>query len=470
MSTTEEKAFAKGRGDRAFAAQNYAEATEYYAQALVLDPANAVLYSNRSAAFASLGKYAEALEDAERAIKLKPDWARGYARKGLALFYLGDIHEALESYSQGHAIEPDNPHIKRSLEVLESLADRQDHPFATLLNDNNLVKLMTHPRTAAFFQAQDFHDMINAIRACPDTVSSYTSDPRLNEVVSVLIGTDIFSEQKEAAKPLIAPHITAAEAEKELGNTAYKQKQFEDALAHYSNAHQLNPANATYLTNMSAVYFEQKDYQKCVQKCEEAIAVEKNHGADSQQMSRLLARQGDAYMKLGKIDAGIDLLDKSLFEHSDDRVKTKLKLAKERRTNRDTAEKLNLEAEEANSEANFHFNHKKYAKARDVYAHAIQCNPQTSKFWLNRSACHLKLGDLDSALSDVSQCLVLEPENTKVLFRKGLILAKMGQMEEVETVLRRIELLEGEQEAAVKRGKLQVYVQGTGEKLSLSSN
>ena len=459
----------KGKGDSAFAAQQYAEATEHYSQALALDPASAVLYSNRSAALASMGRYAEALEDAERAIKLKPDWARGYTRKGLALFYLGQIHEALESYSQGQAIEPDNPHIARSLLVLGSLVDKQEHPFATLLSDNNLVKLMAHPRTAAFFQSQDFHDMINSIRACPDSMSTYRSDPRLIEVISVLIGTDLFAEERNPVKQLDS-HIVAAEAEKELGNTAYKRKHFQNALEHYSNAHESNPTNVTYLTNMSAVYYEQQDYEKCVRKCEEAIAVGKEHGADTKQMSRVLARQGDALMKMGQVDAGIRLLEKSLFESRDDKVKTKLKAARELQANLQDTEKLRLEAEEANSKANFFFNHKKYQKARDLYAQAIQRNPQESKFWLNRSACHMKLDDLDSALNDVSQCLVLEPDNSKALFRKGLILAKSGQMDEVELVLRRVELLEGEQEAAVKRDQLQAYAQGRGTRLSMSGS
>jgi len=37
--------------------------------------------------------------------------------------------------------------------------------------------------------------------------------------------------------------------EKELGNAAYKKKDFETALAHYKNAIELDPTNASFLTN-----------------------------------------------------------------------------------------------------------------------------------------------------------------------------------------------------------------------------
>jgi tetratricopeptide (TPR) repeat protein len=50
--------------------------TIYTADAINIDPKNHVLYSNRSAAYASLKKYKEALEDAEKCIDIKPDWAK----------------------------------------------------------------------------------------------------------------------------------------------------------------------------------------------------------------------------------------------------------------------------------------------------------------------------------------------------------------------------------------------------------
>ena len=44
-----------------------------------------------------------------------------------------------------------------------------------------------------------------------------------------------------------------AEKEKELGNEAYKKKDFEAALKHYDKAAELDPANITYLTNKSGL-------------------------------------------------------------------------------------------------------------------------------------------------------------------------------------------------------------------------
>jgi stress-induced-phosphoprotein 1 len=67
---------AKNRGNAAFSAKEYDKAVEAFTEAIQYDPDNYVLYSNRSAAFASLGKYHEALEDANSCIQRKPDWPK----------------------------------------------------------------------------------------------------------------------------------------------------------------------------------------------------------------------------------------------------------------------------------------------------------------------------------------------------------------------------------------------------------
>ncbi len=64
----------KTRGNDAFREKRYREAVEFYSAALDLDTQNHVLYSNRSASFASLGQHDKALEDAESAVELSPRW------------------------------------------------------------------------------------------------------------------------------------------------------------------------------------------------------------------------------------------------------------------------------------------------------------------------------------------------------------------------------------------------------------
>lgn len=77
-----------------------------------------------------------------------------------------------------------------------------------------------------------------------------------------------------------------AEAVKAQGTVAYKARKFEEAIEHYSKAWELYPKDVTFLTNLSgkliadrsrlqltflAVYFEQGEYEKCIETCEKAV-------------------------------------------------------------------------------------------------------------------------------------------------------------------------------------------------------
>ncbi len=57
-------------------AGDFKAAVEHYTNAIQHDPQNHVLYSNRSAAYASLEDYDQALADGEKTVELKPDWSK----------------------------------------------------------------------------------------------------------------------------------------------------------------------------------------------------------------------------------------------------------------------------------------------------------------------------------------------------------------------------------------------------------
>lgn len=86
-----------------------------YTEAITLDPANAVLFSNRSAAYAKGEQYDLALADATKAVELKPEWSKAYSRKGAALAYLGKLDEAIETYTKGLEVDPNNMQLTEGL-------------------------------------------------------------------------------------------------------------------------------------------------------------------------------------------------------------------------------------------------------------------------------------------------------------------------------------------------------------------
>merc|ERR1719343_85334 len=101
-----------------------------------------------------------------------------------------------------------------------------------------------------------------------------------------------------------------ARLKKEEGNTFYKAKKFDDALAAYDEAIAIDPTCMTFLLNKAAVYFTQKKYDVCIEECNKSLEVGKENMAPFEDRAKALTRCAKAYQK--KYDECIEECNKSL--------------------------------------------------------------------------------------------------------------------------------------------------------------
>jgi stress-induced-phosphoprotein 1 len=99
--------------------------SKHFTDAIEIEPTNHILYSNRSAAYASKKDYQHALEDATKTTEIKPDWAKGWGRKGAALHGLGDLLGANDAYEEGLKIDPSNAQNKAGLASVKRAIDAE---------------------------------------------------------------------------------------------------------------------------------------------------------------------------------------------------------------------------------------------------------------------------------------------------------------------------------------------------------
>uniref|UniRef100_A0ACD6A3N3 Uncharacterized protein n=1 Tax=Avena sativa TaxID=4498 RepID=A0ACD6A3N3_AVESA len=123
------KAELKSHGAKAVEGKNYSNASKFYTEAIKLDPADAVLYSNRSLCRLKCGEAHDALLDANACVNLRPEWHKGYYRKGAALMSLVEYKEASDAFLAGLKLDPGNKDMQEAFwEAVEAMRKEHSEP------------------------------------------------------------------------------------------------------------------------------------------------------------------------------------------------------------------------------------------------------------------------------------------------------------------------------------------------------
>lgn len=93
---------AKADANEAYSKGNYQHAVKLFSDALLLDPSNdlfnAVIASNRAAAYMGLGDYTSAFEDCDQALQMVPTFVRARVRRARCSIKLGRFRDGIEDF------------------------------------------------------------------------------------------------------------------------------------------------------------------------------------------------------------------------------------------------------------------------------------------------------------------------------------------------------------------------------------
>ncbi|GMN32636.1 hypothetical protein TIFTF001_003768 [Ficus carica] len=504
---------AKAKGNAAFSASDFTSAVSHFSDAIALAPTNHVLYSNRSAAYASLQKYADALSDAKKTVELKPDWSKGYSRLGAAHLGLGHFDDAVSAYKKGLEIDPNNEALKSGLADAQSAASRSraapppNNLFGDAFSGPEMwAKLTADPTTRPYLQQPDFVKMMQEIQRNPNNLNLYLKDQRVMQALGVLLNVKFRAptpeeaempeypapqrkteppkeEEKKAPEPELEPEPELMEVseerekkerkaqalkEKEAGNVAYKKKDFDTAIQHYTKAFELDDEDISFVMNRAATYLEMgKDlvismnifafhvilellssglcfsrdlchsfslplfvksfmYEECIKDCDKAVERGRELRSDFKMIAKALTRKGTALVKMAKsskdYEPAIESFQKALTEHRNPDTLKKLNETEKAKKELEQQEYFDPKlADEEREKGNEYFKQQKYPEAVKHYTESLKRNPKDPKAYSNRAACYTKLGALPEGLKDAEKCIELDPTFSKGYTRKGAV-------------------------------------------------
>ncbi|KAH8118488.1 chaperone [Phellopilus nigrolimitatus] len=479
----------KDQGNKAFAAKDYDKAIELFSEAIKLDPSNHVLYSNRSAAKAGKRLWDAALEDAESCIKVNPTWSKGFARKGAALHGLHNFDGAIAAYEEGIKLE-DSPALRKGLKEVQDAKSHESSSssggatgLGKIFADPNMIgKLAGNPKTQKYLSDPGFMNTLLAIQKNPELAQGAFQDPRMIEVMGVLMGIDMqafsrpegsgddfppqaksqaspsfsssssrpspssytprpssskvqedvpMAEPEEEEDPDVIEEKKAkagAEEQKKIGSEAYRKRDFETAAAAFEKAWDLWPKDVTFLTNLSAVQFEQDEYDKCIATCEKAVDEGRSVRADYKLIAKAYGRIGSAYQRKGDLDVAVKFFNKSLTEHRTPDILNKLRDTEREKAAADAAAYLDPAlSEKAREEGNAMFKAGDFVGAVSSYTESIKRDPKDPRGYNNRALCYTKLAALPEALKDAEKAIEIDPKFVKAYIRKSAVLFAMRE-------------------------------------------
>lgn len=114
-------------------------------------------------------------------------------------------------------------------------------------------------------------------------------------------------------------------------------------------------------------------------------------------------------------------------------------------------------AETRKEKGNEAFKEGNYSQAVVFYTQALDLVPEHHVALANRSACFLKLGEHERALSDAEACVAANAEFVKGHFRKGLSLHALGRFGEAVGALEKAERLDPKNKQVVEALRMAAY-------------
>ncbi|CAL8082067.1 unnamed protein product [Calicophoron daubneyi] len=284
----------KINGNSSYQQGLYDEALQWYSRAIEEDTQNALLYSNRSAAYLMLKKYLEAYRDASRSVELNPHYCKALLRCSKCSLNLGRVEEARQMCTAARDIDPLNSELPALCEQIDLLQQNYRTYGEQLL-------------------VPDLGYALHLISKCCDLAPGCLDFQfkRLN----LLIQMKRFTEAKQRVELILHTNEVSAELLYYRGLCLFYLDHLDKAMTHFQHVLRLNPdhvesqqafrraKNLLRLKNEGNQYIHDRRFSRAYETYTEALKIDPLHDAIN---AKLYCNRACAAYNLDKYDAALD--------------------------------------------------------------------------------------------------------------------------------------------------------------------
>jgi len=347
-----------------------------------------------------------------------PNNGRGLMNYGLTQMGIGNYKVAEDYYTRALKFMPSYSYLYENLGILKA-AEKQNTEAEKYFKQAMMYG--SGIPVIYFYYAKFLHEQNRSDEAVPLLKQAIELSP--GEIDSRYLLMQIYEEQEnwqalnDEAKQTLNVIPGDALAQQYLKSSVGKKSKLDLALDNVTQ----HPTADNYL-NLSLIYYNQKDYDKCIAACKEALKIDPKYYLAYNNI-------GSAYNMTGDWNNAMKAFTEAL------KIKPDFELAKNNynfaHSQASVVDSMNTLVKKAPTVANYinlslvYYNQKQYLKSAEASQQAINLDPSSLIVYNNMCAAYNNLQQWDEAIKAGEKALQLDPSSQ--LAKNNLQIAKDGK-------------------------------------------
>ena len=182
---------AREDGNAKFKAGLFADAVQFYTEAIKRDPKDPRSYNNRALAYTKLVALPEALRDAKEATKVDPTFVKGYIRESIVLQSMREYERSMDAIQAAVDADTERHHTGEIEQQRQKVMAAMYSQRAGESEEETLQRAMRDPEVAQIMQDPVINQILQQAQQDPAALQDHMKNPHVNAKIRKLISAGI---------------------------------------------------------------------------------------------------------------------------------------------------------------------------------------------------------------------------------------------------------------------------------------